>query len=144
MPIALQFDVPEGLELQAEVSTVDEARMIKINHQFRKKKAPTDVLSFPAPDFYQAQGYIGDLVLCAPVVFLQALSVGQTWQQEVHVLMVHGLLHLIGFDHEVSQEASDLMARYEGIMLEAGMQAGLVQATGLIERSRQDDDQLRS
>jgi rRNA maturation RNase YbeY len=95
------------------------------------------VLSFPSPDFYQARGYIGDLVICAPYALKQAKFVQHDWRQEVHVLIVHGLLHLVGFDHEVSLEAEVEMAHFEKVMLDIGRSAGIVSAQGLILRSQE-------
>ncbi len=78
------------------VVLVDEAEGRRLNHQFRGKDRATDVLSFAAPG---GQG-LGELVLCAPVVAQQAKEHGLSFRCELAYLVLHGLLHLLGYEHE--------------------------------------------
>jgi len=107
---------------------VSSAKMKEIYHRAMGQNQVTDVLSFPSDPFYQGQGHWGQLVLCGPVVTKQATEVGHTWKKEVDVLLVHGLLHLRGFDHETSELSKKRMQRLESKLL--------AKALGLIERSR--------
>jgi probable rRNA maturation factor len=113
-----------------DVSFVTRARMKTLNKQYRGKDAPTDVLSFPAPEVFVRQGHLGDVVICVPVMESQAKEVGHAVRQELRVLLVHGLLHLIGYDHERSSRESVEMSKWE---------AKLLGDTGLIQRVSSED-----
>lgn len=103
----------EAKTYQVDISIVSELKMAKINHAFRKVKKPTDILSFPTHEFFQRQGVLGDLVLCGPIAIEQASSLGHSWKKEIDVLLTHGILHLLHFDHETSSKDSDEMSRWE-------------------------------
>lgn len=93
---------------EAEVSLyiVDEAESQKLNSQYRDKDKPTNVLSFPA-DIPEEVGIplLGDLVVCAPVVEREALEQGKSLNAHWAHMLVHGSLHLLGFDHIEDDEA---------------------------------------
>jgi len=74
-----------------------DARLHELNRQFRGKDSPTDVLSFPAasPD-----GALGDIAISAHSAARQAIDHGHDTHTELRVLLLHGLLHLLGYDHE--------------------------------------------
>jgi len=109
---------------QVDISVCSSVKMSHLNGTFRKKKKPTDVLSFPTPEFFQRQGLLGDLVLCGPVAVKQAHEFKHSWKREVDLLIVHGLLHLCHFDHEDSKKEAELMSGLEAKIL--GKKAGLV------------------
>jgi rRNA maturation RNase YbeY len=111
---------------QVDISVCGSAKMSHLNGTFRKKSKPTDVLSFPTPDFFQRQGLLGDLVLCGPVAVKQAREHQHPWKREVDVLIVHGLLHLCHFDHEDSKKEAELMAELETRVLGSSRTKGLV------------------
>ena len=98
-------------DLLGELSlTLCDAPFIRgLNQQWRGVYAPTDVLSFPIED----EIMLGDLVICVEVVHRQAAERGYTPRDELRVLLVHGLLHLIGYDHEESDEHARQMAELE-------------------------------
>lgn len=82
--------------------------MSKLNRQFRGLDEPTDVLSFPAEengDNLQAQPapYLGDLAICLPLCATQAAGNQHDPVDEVALLLVHGFLHLIGYDHDTAK-----------------------------------------
>ncbi|MBN1992877.1 MAG: rRNA maturation RNase YbeY [Anaerolineae bacterium] len=98
----------------------------QLNHQFRGIDAPTDVLSFantPDPDFYPGETttHLGDVVIAYPVAEVQALSAGHTGPEEIILLAVHGLLHLLGFDHDTSADKNKMWAIQREIMAELGL-----------------------
>jgi probable rRNA maturation factor len=70
------------------------------NHQFLKKNYPTDVLSFPFNEELPDGFYIGDIFICYPIAKIQAKENNVSLQEELFRLMVHGILHLMGYDHE--------------------------------------------
>lgn len=98
---------------EAEVSLyiVDEDEGQELNKQYRGKDYPTNVLSFPA-DIPEEIGVplLGDLVVCAPVVEREAQEQGKTPEAHWAHMLVHGSLHLLGFDHIDDAEAEEMEA----------------------------------
>jgi probable rRNA maturation factor len=106
------------------VAIVPDARVQALNRRFRKKDTPTDVLSFPAAE----RGYLGDVVIAAGVARRQARDAGHALQTELRVLALHGLLHLLGYDHETDDGR---MARVERrLRLKGGLREGLIERQG--------------
>ena len=105
------------------VAIVSDARVRALNRQYRRKDKVTDVLSFPSGE----RGYLGDVVIAAGVAARQAREAGHSLATELRVLALHGLLHLLGYDHE---RDDGRMARLERRLRRRG---GL--AKGLIERA---------
>jgi probable rRNA maturation factor len=98
---------------QADVSIllVDEQTMTDYHVRFMDEPGPTDVLSFPMDelrpprdDEEPPQGLLGDIVLCPAVTARQAADNGRTADEEAEYLLVHGLLHLLGYDHAEPEE----------------------------------------
>ena len=98
------------------VALVSDAEMARMNEAFRKKKGPTDVLSFPeacrpkpvrlpASQSRRARGrqYLGDIAIAPAVARRNAKSCGRTLASELKALMLHGVLHLLGYDHETDR-----------------------------------------
>jgi len=103
------------------VAVVSDRRMRALNRQFRGKDKVTDVLSFPA----ESRGFLGDVVIAAGVARKQAREAGHAIQTEVRVLALHGLLHLLGYDHESD---NGTMARVEArLRKKAGLKEGLIE-----------------
>ncbi len=73
-----------------------DARMRELNRAWRGKDRPTDVLSFPSGE----TAFLGDLVVDVPYAARQARRLGHSLEREVKVLLAHGILHLLGYDHE--------------------------------------------
>jgi probable rRNA maturation factor len=108
------------------VAIVSDARVRALNRQYRRNDKPTDVLSFPSDE----RGYLGDVVIAAGVAARQARAAGHSLATELRVLALHGLLHLLGYDHE---RDDGRMARLERRLRKRG---GLRE--GLIERGGRD------
>jgi probable rRNA maturation factor len=123
----------ESSTYQVDISVCGASRMAQLNAAFRKKETPTDILSFPTDEFFQRQGVLGDLVLCGPVALRQAKEIGHPWKAEIDVLLVHGILHLLSYDHEVSEKDAKEMARLEKKIL--GTPGKKRRTGGLIERA---------
>jgi probable rRNA maturation factor len=98
----------------------------RLNRQFRGKNKATDVLSFPA-EGVGAEQLAGDLAISVPTALRQAIERGHSLSTEIKVLMLHGLLHLAGYDHETD---TGQMARRERLL-----RARLGLPQGLIERA---------
>lgn len=86
---------------QLTVKVTGDREMRRLNRQFLGKDRPTDVLSFPAALYGEvgSGGYLGDLALSWPAVERQAAEFGHAPEAEAALLLVHGLLHLLGWDH---------------------------------------------
>ena len=108
-----------ALERSAEVTLrlVDTVEGRRLNRNFRGKDHPTNVLTF----VYAEGGRLaGDIVLCAPVIAAEARSQGKDLQAHYAHLVVHGMLHLQGYDHEGEDEAAVMEARETEIVTELG------------------------
>ncbi len=105
--------IREKRSFQVDLTVCSAPKMSNLNLHYRGKKEPTDVLSFAADHFFQGQGVLGDLVICAPVVLKQAKEYNHSWKKEVDLLLVHGLLHLLHFDHEQGKKEAQEMAKWE-------------------------------
>lgn len=114
------------LKGQLSVLLTTDANIKKLNRQFRGKNKATDVLSFPAADYLVGE-VAGDLAISVPTARKQAANQGHALGVEIKVLMLHGLLHLAGYDHEIDEGQ---MARRERLL-----RAKLKLPLGLIERS---------
>jgi len=106
-----------GLEgAQLSVLVVADKRIRRLNRTYRQIDAPTDVLAFPQREGAGPElnpGLLGDVVLSAETADRQAVRLGRTLERELDTLLVHGLLHLAGFDHEASKEAREEMNRWK-------------------------------
>lgn len=98
------------------VVDADEARTL--NHSFRGRDYATNVLSFPAGEARLDDGtrLLGDIAICAPVVVREAAEQGKSTRAHFAHLTVHGMLHLLGYDHEETGEA-ETMERRERLLL---------------------------
>jgi probable rRNA maturation factor len=91
-----------GLRGNVTVLLTTNNEMRKLNRRFRNKDKATDVLSFPAPAAIRRDGP-GDIAISVPVARAQARRMGHSFEEELKVLLLHGLLHLAGYDHETDQ-----------------------------------------
>jgi probable rRNA maturation factor len=105
------------------IAVLPDIRVRSLNREYRGKDAATDVLSFPADE----PGILGDIVIASGVARRQASAAGHPLGTELRVLALHGLLHLLGYDHE---HDDGRMARVERRLRRAGRLR-----EGLIERS---------
>ena len=116
---------PAHVSLLVDLTLVNRTQIKKINYQFRKKNRVTDVLSFPSPKFYQKQGSLGALAICYSVAREQAQQHRHEARDELLILMIHGLLHLCGWDHERSQkEAQEMQTREHWLLKKLGASLG--------------------
>lgn len=133
-PRKIKRDLAKALRLlglsQTELSIlfVNSERMRRLNHLYRGVDKATDVLSFPLSHKIPAgqEGRqccmplpLGDIVICAPKAILQAQEYGVSVSCEIQRLLVHGLLHLLGYDHEVGAYQKKKMEKEERRLLNA-------------------------
>ena len=89
-------------ELSVLITGDEEIR--ELNRTYRGKDRPTDVLSFPMGDRIDGKFILGDVVISLDTAQRQAKELGHSLEEEVERLLVHGILHLLGYDHELGQE----------------------------------------
>ncbi len=110
--------VLDGCEdLELTVRFVGEAEIAALNEQFRQKPEPTNVLSFPADVTLPDGGVLlGDVVICSTVVFSEARAQHKTIAAHTAHMLIHGVLHLLGHDHQLERAAIE-MERIEAELL---------------------------
>jgi probable rRNA maturation factor len=111
------------------VVLVGDTAMRRLNREWRDKDYATDVLSFPADDdaprVRGQQRHLGDIVIATGVAARQAREAGHAYGTELRVLALHGLLHLLGYDHETDEGQ---MRRVEArLRRKGGLSAGLIE-----------------
>lgn len=104
------------------IRLVDEAEGRELNHTWRHKDYATNVLSFPAdvPDELLDIPLLGDLVICVPVVEREAAEQAKTLEAHWAHLVIHGCLHLLGYDHIEDEEAEEMEALERELLAELG------------------------
>lgn len=86
----------------------DDDTVADLNQRFRGKAGPTNVLSFPAPD--NREGHLGDIALAYGVCAREAAEQGKSLAHHLQHLVAHGVLHLVGYDHQTETEAAEMEA----------------------------------
>lgn len=111
---------PEG---EVTLLVTDDEAVAAYNQQYRGVEGPTDVLSFaaqePTPGFITAPemaAYLGDIVIALPFTRRQAAALNRTLIAELRLLAVHGVLHLLGYDHAEPEEEAIMWAKQDAIL----------------------------
>lgn len=105
-------------ELSVEV--VGDGRIRRLNREYRRKDRPTDVLAFPLRHVPRLPSrLLGDVVISLPTATHQAASLGHPLDEELIRLMIHGVLHLVGYDHERGTKEARRMHRKEDMILQS-------------------------
>ena len=108
----LKFLKKDKAELS--VALIGNGEMRKLNARYRKKDYPTDVLSFPAvQDMPDGVRLLGDVIISVDKAKEQAKERGRSLDEEMTTLLIHGVLHLLGYDHERSAKDARIMGRLE-------------------------------
>ena len=120
--VVLEQEFP-SVEADVSVVITDDAKVQSLNLQFRGVDAPTDVLSFgeeetgsPFVTAPQAPLYLGDVILSFPRAQAQARELGHSTAEELRLLIVHGVLHLLGYDHATPEEQALMWARQDALL----------------------------
>ena len=131
----------EGIEsdaaLSCEIVFTDREGIRALNAKERGKDAVTDVLSFPSMELApgaplrraehpfdldeEGKLFLGSIVICREQAREQAKDYGHSFRREIHYLAVHGLCHLLGYDHETEEDCAAMRAREEGILAAMGI-----------------------
>ncbi|MFC1891772.1 rRNA maturation RNase YbeY [Thermodesulfobacteriota bacterium] len=87
-----------------------------LNKQYRNKEGPTNVLAFPMSGGESSDvesGMLGDVVISVDTAITESLDIGESIKTTIYRLLIHGILHLLGFDHERSSEDEEIMQKEE-------------------------------
>jgi len=117
------MDYIEGdMDVDITIILTDDAQIHELNKQYRGIDAPTDVLSFPSGDTDpdSKRLYLGDVVISYPRAQAQAEAGGHPVEAELQLLVVHGVLHLSGYDHVEEQGKSEMRAAQADILVLLG------------------------
>jgi probable rRNA maturation factor len=111
---------------EVSVAFVSDAAIRALNRAHRRKDASTDVLSFPSGE----ARFLGDIVIAAGVARRQARRAGHGFGVEARVLALHGLLHLVGYDHEHADDGGRMRAAEARLRRKGGLREGLIEREG--------------
>ncbi len=107
------------------IKAVDEETIAQLNAQWMEKEGPTDVLAFPMDELRPGlvteepeEGVLGDLVLCPAVAERQGETAGHGTVPELELLTVHGILHLLGYDHAEPEEHKEMFGLQDRLLAE--------------------------
>jgi probable rRNA maturation factor len=105
----------------------DDEEVASLNKKYLDKASPTDVLSFPAGEIDPENGrlYLGDVIISLPRALEQAASQGHEPEAEVQLLVVHGILHLLGFDHVDPLEKARMWRLQAEILTDLGLERNI-------------------
>ena len=110
--------VPDDMEVA--LLLVDEETIASLNQEHLGKQGPTDVLAFPIDEPGESPpgvpSILGDVVLCPAVAHAQAAELGRTPHDEVRMLVVHGLLHLLGMDHATPTDEATMFGLTDDLL----------------------------
>lgn len=112
----------EGASGSVSLLLGDDVSVAALNAQFRGKQGPTNVLSFPPAPGTAEPGFLGDIALAAETIVEQANFQGKRFEHHAAHLVVHGFLHLLGYDHEKSADAEKMEARERAILQSLGIE----------------------
>ncbi|HHU56499.1 MAG TPA: rRNA maturation RNase YbeY [Acholeplasmataceae bacterium] len=110
--IASIFTNQENIKENISVICINNDEMQKINNQYRNLDCSTDVLSFPDRD----EEYLGDIFISIDKVYEQAKQYNHSVEREFAFLLTHGILHLLGYDHENTNDEKKMIAKQEEIL----------------------------
>ena len=128
--VALRAAAGEGATGEISITLVDAVRIAELNEQYLGVDGPTDVLSFPVdglvtspPGVGEPPVLIGDIVLCPEVAIAQAPATPDGVVSELDLLITHGVLHLLGYDHDSEEAAAAMRSREEAACGRSGARA---------------------
>jgi len=111
---------PRSAPREVTIALVSNARIRALNKQFRRKDAVTDVLSFDP----------SDIAIASAVARRQAREAGHSYADELKVLALHGLLHLMGYDHHARSDRGRMARMERRLRARGGLRSGLIERTG--------------
>jgi probable rRNA maturation factor len=118
-------------DIEVSITIVDEKRIQEINKEYRDKDQPTDVISFALNEQSEDElkvvlhpempNILGDIIISASHVHKQAEEYSHSFERELGFLTVHGMLHLLGYDHMTEAEEKEMFSRQEDILTAYGL-----------------------
>ena len=113
----------EGLRNGLSIALIGEKRMRQLNKTYRGKNKSTDVLAFPAgathqKQFYGAENIMGEVIISLPDIRKNARRYGVSFEKELLRIVVHGILHLAGYDHEKTKKEAKIMFKRQDYYLQ--------------------------
>jgi probable rRNA maturation factor len=104
-------------KVELSIALVSDAHIKRLNKLYRNKDKPTDVLSFPIGEKVEDWLILGDIVISVDTAKRQAQELGHSLEEELKRLLVHGLVHLLGYDHELGGEEEKKFFELEEFVL---------------------------
>lgn len=123
-------EIEQITDAEVSVTFVDDLEIQELNKNYRGKDQATDVLSFPMYEAEETQIIVddeeedlmlGDIIISVPSAREQALEYGHSFERELGFLMVHGFLHLLGYDHESEEMEKEMFTKQENILNKYGL-----------------------
>jgi probable rRNA maturation factor len=120
--VALEYQ-SEDPDADFSIVLADDEKLRALNRDYLSIDAPTDVLSFPASESDPETGvrYLGDILISVPRAAEQANAAGHSIQDEIQLLVVHGVLHLLGHDHAEAEEKARMWAAQAMVLERLGL-----------------------
>lgn len=109
------------LDGRVAILVTDNREMQRLNRQFRKKDKPTDVISFPS----ESDGIAGDIAISADIARANGRELGHGTMTELKILILHGMLHLAGYDHE--RDSGEMARKEKKLRADLGLREGLIE-----------------
>jgi len=131
----LKKKLPKAKRFHVHLSFVNTLQMKRLNFAWKARKYATDILSFPTPKMFFAQGQMGELIVCGDVLRRQAREQKHSAEAELEILLVHGVLHLLGLDHEKGDREARVMKKWEEKLLSSKREAVWVSLISRAEKS---------
>lgn len=126
----------EGLPAAQDLSLVltGDEKLHELNQQFMGEDHATDVLSFPSGELgNEDDAYLGDVLISVPRAATQAQAAGHSLAEELQLLAIHGVLHLLGHDHAAEDEKARMWAAQEAILASLGISPSIVPDPATLE-----------
>jgi probable rRNA maturation factor len=113
----VHLDIPEPTDFS--IAFVNDAAIQELNLKFREIDSPTDVLSFPVEEVNPEDNtvYIGDIIISMETAINQANEQSITILDEIHLLIIHGFLHLLGYDHDTEEKKKDMWVEQSELLV---------------------------
>ena len=122
------LDLVGQKDAELSLALIGNVEMQRLNAKYRKKNSPTDVLSFPVEEhFPQPPRLLGDVTISVEKAAAQAKERRRSLDEEMVTLLIHGIVHLMGYDHERSSKDAGIMSRLEKKILRQLCEQGLLE-----------------
>jgi probable rRNA maturation factor len=120
--------IPNAYPVDLTIVVGSDENILQLNQEYRHVTAPTDVLAFPSKEIDPVSNhiYIGDIIISYPRVVEQSGAAGHSEQSEVQLLVIHGILHLLNFDHDTPENKSQMWKIQSEVLNKLGHESGIL------------------